>query len=151
VHTAAETCGEVPLSWMKPSLPYLDWLFFDLKQIDPDLHREWTGHSNKQILENARWLSGHFPGRMVYRMTVIPGYNDQPQHTRLLARFITSTSRREINLLPLHHLGREKYPLTGRSYYTSILKTPSRESMLRMKEILEGEGVSCYVSSETPF
>lgn len=151
VHTAAETCGDVPKSWLEPSLPFLDWLFFDLKHIDPDLHREWTGRSNRRILENARWLASHFNGRIVYRMTVVPGYNDQPEHIIRVARFIRSSGRKEINLLPLHHLGREKYPLTGHAYYTEYMAIPSKESMLGIQDILESEGISCYLGSETPF
>ncbi|MBE0647999.1 MAG: glycyl-radical enzyme activating protein [Bacteroidales bacterium] len=151
VHTAAETCGDIPVSWLQPSLPYLDWLFFDLKQMDPARHKEWTGHTNQQILANARWLASRFESRMVYRMTVVPGYNDYPEHTRQLASFLLSTGRKEINLLPLHHLGREKYALTGHSYYTEVLTTPAMDSLQGMKEILEAEGISCYLGSETPF
>lgn len=151
VHTAAETCGEIPPSWLVPSLPYLDWLFFDLKQMDPVLHGEWTGRSNRQILENARWLAGSFTGRMVFRMTVVPGFNDKPQHAHQLAGFITSTGRKEINLLPLHHLGHEKYALTGQNFYTGTFDTPTAESMNRIGEILEENGVTCYIGSETPF
>ncbi|TSA23629.1 MAG: glycyl-radical enzyme activating protein [Bacteroidetes bacterium] len=151
IHTAVETCGEVPASAIEPSLPYLDWLFFDLKQMDPGLHREGTGHSNRQILENAQWLSGAYSGRMVYRMTIVPGYNDKPEHISRLAGFISSTGGNEINLLPLHHLGREKYPLTGRCYYTDELHVPSQEALLGIREILVSEGIVCYIGSETPF
>ena len=151
VHTAVETCGEVPRSFIEPSLPYLDWLFFDLKQMNPNLHREWTGHTNRQILANARWLVNDFQGRMVYRMTVVPGYNDQAKHLSQLASFISSTGRKEINLLPLHHLGREKYALTGRPYYSNVLDTPTKESMLNIEEILELKGIVSYIGSDTPF
>lgn len=151
IHTAAETCGYIPQAWLDPALPYLDWLFYDLKQMDPDLHREWTGHSNQQILDNARWLASRFQGRMIFRMTVIPGYNDHPEHSRLIAGFISSTGKKEINLLPLHHLGREKYPLIGRSYYTTKTDTPSKNSLLAIKEIMEAEGIACYIGSDTPF
>lgn len=151
VHTAAETCGHIPRSSLESALPYLDWLFFDLKQMDPDMHREWTGHSNELILENARWLAAQFKGRMIYRMTVVPGYNDHPEHTRQVAGFILSTGRDEINLLPLHHLGREKYPLTGRTYYTDRIETPSKESLYVMKNLFESEGIACYAGSDTPF
>ncbi len=151
VHTAVETCGEVSRSFIEPSLPYLDWLFFDLKQMDPDLHLEWTGHSNSHILENAKWLADEFQGRMVYRMTVVPGYNDQPDHIHRIGSFISSTGLKEINLLPLHHLGREKYLLTGCSYFTSDFYIPTPVSMQHIKDTLEAEGITCYVGSETPF
>ena len=88
---------------------------------------------------------------MVYRMTVVPGYNDQAKHLSQLASFISSTGRKEINLLPLHHLGREKYALTGRPYYSNVLDTPTKESMLNIEEILELKGIVSYIGSDTPF
>jgi glycyl-radical enzyme activating protein len=151
IHTAAETCGDVPGVFIEASLPFLDWLFYDLNHMDPDLHRAWTGHSNRQILSNAKRFSEKFQGRMVFRMTVVPGFNNHPEHIIQMAKWILDTGRNEINLLPLHHLGREKYKLTGRSYYTNELTTPSHESLHNMKEFFEDKGILCYVGSETPF
>lgn len=151
IHTAAETCGDFPFSSIEPSLPFLDWLFFDLKHMDPVRHKELTGHNNDRILENARRLAKSFQGTMVFRMTVIPGCNNDHDHLRSLASFIRDSGRHEINILPLHHLGREKYILTGRTYYTDSPEIPSAESLQSLMGILENEGITCYLGSDTPF
>lgn len=151
IHTSAETCGDLPAAWLEPSLPYLDWIFYDIKHLDQTLHREWTGRPNTRIQENARWLAIQFGGRLIFRMTVVPGFNDHPDHIRDLARFIASSGRNEINLLPLHHLGRDKYQLVGHDYYTQTVETPSRESMINLSEILTANGITCYLGSDTPF
>jgi glycyl-radical enzyme activating protein len=151
IHTAAETCGAVPWASIEPSLPFLDWLFFDIKHLNPEKHREGTGRSNRQILQNARRLAREFPGRMVYRLVVIPGFNDMEQHLLEVAGFILSTGRAEINILPLHHLGREKYALLGLPYYTDELSFPAKESLSSVARLFESKGIPCYTGSETPF
>ncbi|NQV02067.1 MAG: glycyl-radical enzyme activating protein [Bacteroidia bacterium] len=64
---------------------------------------------------------------------------------------VSYIGRKEINLLPLYHLGREKYALTGHSYYAEVLDIPSKESILGIKEILELKGIASYIGSDTPF
>ncbi|MFH1160293.1 MAG: glycyl-radical enzyme activating protein [bacterium] len=151
INTAAETCGQVPWEFYEPSLVYLDWLFFDIKHLDPENHRDGTGQPNRLILENAQRLAHEFPGRMVFRMAVIPGYNDSGEHIRELAGFLVSTGRKEINILPLHHLGREKYTLAGLPYYTDDFTLPTVESLQHIAGIFGETGIACYVGSETPF
>jgi len=151
IHTAVETCGHVPWSCYEPILPYIDWIFFDIKHMDPVQHKEGTGYTNTLILDNARLLAAESPGRMVFRMTIIPGYNDQPDHIQQLADFILSTGRNEINLLPVHHLGRDKYNLTGRSYYTTDFTPPTPQSLQKICQQLESIGITCYIGSDTPF
>jgi pyruvate formate lyase activating enzyme len=151
IHTAVETCGNVPWRNIGPSLPWLDWIFYDLKHMDPDKHKSATGHSNKLILENALKLSEKFSGRMVFRMPVIPGFNDDDDHVQEMAAFIRSTGRNEINLLPVHHLGREKYPLSGRIYSMDPETVMNDAGMQRVQSIFKTEGVKCYIGSDTPF
>jgi len=151
IHTAVETCGNVPWKNIESSLSWLDWIFFDLKHMDPEIHRSATGHSNKLIFENVKRLAEIFPGRLVFRMPVIPGLNDSDGHIRKMADFILSTGRTEINLLPIHHLGREKYPLTGRIYSMDPEKVMTGEGIRRAWEIFTKAGVTCYLGSDTPF
>jgi len=151
IHTAVETCGNFPWRNIESSIPFLDWIFFDLKQMDGELHNNATGRNNDLILENARRLAAEFNGRLVFRMPVIPGFNDDPDNIMKMAGFIKSTGRNEINILPVHHLGREKYSLTGRSYSPDPSKIPSKAEMLDIQSIFECEGIKCYTGSKTPF
>lgn len=151
IHTAVETCGNIPWNSLEPALPFLDWIFFDLKHIDPDRHHAYTGSTNHLILHNALQLAARFNGRLVFRLPVIPGFNDDRENIEQTAAFLHKTGRKEINILPLHHLGREKYSLSGRSYGAGIFGIPSKEDLGQIREIFTAQGINCYVGSETPF
>lgn len=151
IHTAVETCGNVDWKSMEPSVEFLDWIFYDLKQLDDQKHSMMTGSGNRLILENARKLADNFKGRLIFRMPVVPGFNDSDEHIVKLSAFIKSIGKDELNILPLHHLGREKYRLTGRSYYTSDFSSPSTESMNRIRSAFTTQGIRCYVGSDTPY
>ncbi len=151
IHTAVETCGNVPWKNIESSLPYLDWIFYDVKHVDPDRHKKHTGYGNSKILENALKLSKAFRGRLIFRMSVVPGFNDNEEHLEKLAAFIRTTGRDEINILPLHHLGREKHRLTGMKYYTEDFKVPARKELLGIRDRLNSLGLRCYTASDTPF
>ncbi|MCX6252668.1 MAG: glycyl-radical enzyme activating protein [Bacteroidetes bacterium] len=151
IHTAVETCGNIPWENIAPSLSYIDWIFYDLKHPDTDRHFSMTSTGNKLIFENAIRLSKNFKGRMIFRMPVIPGFNDDAQTIASLSEFIHTTGRDEINILPVHHLGREKYNLAGRNYYTDNFNIPGKEEMNNIRNLLEDKGIHCYIGSDTPF
>ena len=151
IHTAVETCGNIDWNHIAPSLEYLDWIFYDLKQLDDQKHFEMTGSGNRLILDNARKLAMHFKGRLIFRMPVIPGFNDSDEHILQLSSFLKSVGKDEINILPLHHLGREKYNLLGKSYYTADFTSPSKELMNHIQSVFTDQSIRCYISSDTPF
>jgi pyruvate formate lyase activating enzyme len=151
IHTAVETCGNVPWKNIEPSLPYLDWLFFDLKHMDPAIHQLLTGSSNHQILSNAVRLAKEFGGRIIFRMPVVPGFNDDPGNISKMVSFIKSTGLDEINILPVHHYGREKYKLLGQSYFTDDFCSPGNEILQNIKNRFEDAGIHCYAGNDTPF
>ena len=53
VHTAVETAGHVPRKALKV-LPYTDLFLYDLKHMDPEVHRQWIGQDNRLILSTWR-------------------------------------------------------------------------------------------------
>ena len=52
IATALDTCGLCSPHTLDRLLPYTDLVLFDLKLFAPALHRQFTGVSNEQILEN---------------------------------------------------------------------------------------------------
>ena len=151
IHTAVETCGNVPWKNIEPSLEFLDWIFYDLKHMNDSRHIEMTGTGNKMILENASKLATGFTGRLVFRMPVIPGFNDDAAHVHELSAFLKAIGKDEINILPLHHLGREKYKLVGQTYYTTDFNSPSKESLLHIQSLFAEHHIKCYIGAETPY
>jgi hypothetical protein len=59
--------------------------------------------------------------------------------------------RNEINILPVHHMGREKYKLVGQTYYTNNFMIPTINELKSVREQFASFGICCYIGSETPF
>lgn len=115
VHTAVETCGAVPWDVLARISPLTDLYLYDIKQLDPNRHESGTGVDNAQILANLDRLV-HSALRVIVRFPLIPGYNDEPDHLRAVARLVRELGIEELHLLPYHRLGVAKYAGLGRSY-----------------------------------
>lgn len=151
IHTAIETCGNVPWTNFQQVIPYLDWIFFDLKHIDCVLHKKGTNSGNKIILENALRLAQEFEGRLIFRLPLIPNYNDSIENLNCVISFLKNAGKKEINILPLHHLGREKYKMLQREYLGSSFPVPMPEKLIEIEELFRSSGIKCFIGSETPF
>ncbi|MBN2615610.1 MAG: glycyl-radical enzyme activating protein [Bacteroidales bacterium] len=151
IHTAIETCGNVPWENFERVLPFLEWIFYDIKNMDSQAHKKATGVANPLILENARKLSAVFPGRLIFRMPLIPGFNDGESNIHDTIGFLKRAGRSELNILPLHHLGKEKYKMLGREYKPDKLSIPSKEKLEQVKNTFTKAGINCYVGSDVPF
>jgi pyruvate formate lyase activating enzyme len=54
VHTALDTCGLAPVDALRAVLTYTDAVLFDVKLMNPELHKKYTGQSNATILANLK-------------------------------------------------------------------------------------------------
>lgn len=59
VHTALDTCGLAPREAFHTTLPYVDLVLYDIKLLDPEMHRLYTGQSNAVILENLLFVADY--------------------------------------------------------------------------------------------
>ena len=98
-------------------LPYLDNILFDLKHVDTEIHRAFTGLDNELILANLRQLVRH-NAPITVRVPLIPGFNDTPASMQTITEFVQelNSSVTTLDLLPYHTLGRAKYKALGRDY-----------------------------------
>lgn len=151
IHTAIETCGNVPWKNFEMVIDHLDWIFFDLKQIDPKQHEAGIGSSNANIINNVRKLNETFNGKLIFRLPFIPGFNNSRENLAGIASLILETKWKEINLLPLHHLGRNKYNLLGLEFKADSFPIPSPDELQTAKAIFEEFGITCYIGQDTPF
>ncbi len=115
IHTAVDTCGCVPWRNIERVLPWTNLFLFDLKAVDPDVHRKCTGADNRMILENLRKLdAAQIPFEI--RMPLMPGWNDAADDLRKAGEFLASLHSAPIpvRLLACHDLARSKYAAIGR-------------------------------------
>jgi pyruvate formate lyase activating enzyme len=91
LHTAIETCGAVPWKNLVRLLPYLDLALFDLKHINAETHRRFTGKENTIILENlARVAQSDVD--LIVRVPLIPGFNADDASLGAIAGFVKTSN-----------------------------------------------------------
>lgn len=117
IHTAIETCGQAPYENLHAAAQYLDYVLYDVKSMDPDRHRAYTGWDNARILDNLRRLCADYPDLPVkVRTPIIPGFNDSVSDVRAILAFIEEFPNVTYEPLPYHRFGEGKYHALGRSY-----------------------------------
>jgi pyruvate formate lyase activating enzyme len=152
IHTAVETCGYAEEGLFREMLVSLDWLFLDLKLIDSIAHQRWTGVSNAPILANLEHVArSGWQGRLVLRLPVIPGVNDDEENARETARLMRELGLGEIHLLPFHRLGEGKWRQLGETYPFAETPSLSLEALHELQRIFISAGLVCYLGWETPF
>ena len=116
MHRAIETSGYCSGSVFEAVLARVEYVMMDLKLMDPEQHRHYTGVSNEPILENLERLkkSGR-PFRI--RIPVIPGVNDSEENFGAAARrLLDADDLEQVELLPYHVTAGAKYEMVGLSY-----------------------------------
>ncbi len=111
IHTVLDTCGAVPEEAVLRTMPYTDLYLYDLKKMDPALHRAYTGLDNRQILHNLELLCKR-GASVVIRVPLIPGYTDSPEDLHRIGAYIRDTLHGRIvrcELLPYNKLAGSKY------------------------------------------
>jgi pyruvate formate lyase activating enzyme len=107
-HVCVDTCGCCPAEQFRRVQGAADLLLFDCKHMDPEAHRRLTGRDNRLILDNLREaLNSGAPLRV--RMPLIPGVNDSEENIAALAALLHPYGRDEVDILPYHAFGSNKY------------------------------------------
>ena len=145
IHTAMESCGYVKWEYLEKLLEHLDLVYFDIKHMDPLVHKELTGVSNELILENIKKASALRP--VIIRIPVATGLNDSDENILATARFATGlgSNLQRIEILPYHKFGTHLYDQLGIEYKLKDVDPPSDERMEKLKELIESCGIKAQI------
>ena len=145
IHTAIETCGYGRWQDICGMFDNADQIFFDLKAIDPELHRRLTGVSNELILHNAE-QAAVIGKDVIFRIPLIPGCNDSLTNIEETGIFVGGLSGNgrnvSIEILPYHDLGRDKYRWLDMDYGLEDTGKPDATQVEELKTILKDHGCS---------
>lgn len=137
---ALETSGFFDWQKLAETIALIDFLFFDLKHMDTDTHRQLTGRSNGLILDNIR-QAGRLGKDMVVRVPLIPGVNDQPENLAATAAFVCEhVPGRRIELLPYHNWAKQKYQSLGLDL--PAYHPPSDNALQAARGLLASRGIT---------
>ena len=145
VRTAVETCGFTTSETLLRISPHVNLFLYDVKVMDNALHRKFTGSPNELILKNLRQLA-EVHDRIIVRLPLIPGVNDGDSNLCRLGEFVSSLRNvREIDVLPYHELGVEKYMRLGMVNRMPKVEAPSASRLDEVAKTLEGFGLMVKV------
>jgi len=144
IHTALETTGYGRWEVMSTLASVTDLLLYDVKSIDSDSHRHYTGVSNELILENLQRLTdlGH---KIQVRVPCISGINDSEEQIRVTAKLVRRFGIKRIAILPYNTATRAKYEWIGRPFALPDKETQSAEYLSSLAAICRHEGLEVQV------
>lgn len=113
LHVAMQTSGYASEEDFRRVAGKCDLVLFDLKPIDPEVHRRWTGCDNAPILRNLAALAAMETPFFV-RVVLVPGVTDTEENLRGIAARVGSLQRRpRVELLPYNRAAGGKYAACG--------------------------------------
>ena len=115
---------------------YTDLILLDIKQINPEKHKELTGFDNKNILDAAKYLA-EIKKPVWIRHVLVQGITDNDEDLRQTRKFIeTLTNVKKIEILPYHTLGADKWRKLGLKYPLEGVEPPAEERIINARKIL---------------
>lgn len=139
-----ETCGWWDWSRLESVVRRLDFIYYDLKCLSADLHRQFTGRNNRLILDNLRRLAGSRV-KTIVSLPVIPGVNTADGEPAAIADLCLELGIRAVRLLPYHAFGAAKYEELDREYWMQHVRSPSAEELEAIRSEFAGRGIECSV------
>jgi pyruvate formate lyase activating enzyme len=137
IHTVLDTCGFAPWGVLERVYPSVDLFLWDLKMIDDEMHRRFTGVSNALILSNLQKLSER-GANITIRIPVIPGINDDEDNLRQTGDFLTGLPQSHpVELLPYHDIAASKYIGLGKEYPHGRTLPPDADRIKAITSTLE--------------
>ena len=144
VHTALDTAGQpfrpddpAYLARFDQLMAHTSLVILDLKEMDPERHRQLTGKDNGNILAMARHISD-LGVPLWIRHVLVPGLTDDEAGLTQMAAFLRSLKTVErVEVLPYHTLGLFKWQKLGIPYPLPEAVPPTAEQVQRAEALLE--------------
>lgn len=136
-----DTCGYVPYERFEKILPYVNTFLYDVKVMDPELHKKYMGTDNKLILENLVRLSQD-GARIYIRIPTIKEVNGNEENMKETIAFLKQHDIHPagVNLLPYHDTGSGKYAKLDMEYKGTDLHAPDKEEMEALAALFVNAG-----------
>ena len=144
INTAVETALNVKTEILREILPYIDFVYADLKIFDEEKHKKYTGVSNKLIKKNIKFLlESTKKENVVIRTPMIPEFTAYEKNIKEISRYISEIYPDvKYEILNYNPLAESKYEMTGKKY--CFEKNPSlytEKEMKKFRNIAEKNGI----------
>lgn len=144
IRTAIETCGFAKPGAFRSVAFAADLVLFDLKLVNAEKHKLYTGVENGPILANLEDLAAR-RREFVVRIPVVPGINDGAGDIADFAAYLKQVRPGAVELLPYHDIGAGKYRRLGLPYRMNGTRPPAATDLAVLRDALTRAGVSVSV------
>lgn len=115
IHIAIQTSGMFDLIEFNNKIqPFIDIIYFDIKLIDSDLHKQHTGRSNQKILNNFKKLVRDNSIKTIATIPLIPGITDTEDNLTGTIKLLNQEQCSSYELKPYHTGGFHKRKMIKR-------------------------------------
>ena len=158
IHTSIESALHCRCESMESVYEFSDLVITDIKHMNEQMHRTYTGVGNRLILENIK-RTVVIGKHIVIRIPIIPGYNDDVENIIDTGRFIRDeldNKVMQVQLLPYRKMGIEKYRSLNLDYplgndYVPPERTAWEADLLHLTSLLTGMGVPAVAGSNVKY
>lgn len=146
IHRAVDTTGLSKTETLLEVAKRTDLFLYDLKMMDPERHKKFTGVTNEKILENLHILAAA-GANINIRIPLIRGVNTDEDNIRQSAEFVASLpgEKKLVSLLPYHDIAIHKYGKLGQEYESGEMEEPIQSDIEMAIRVFAERGLEAVV------
>lgn len=112
LHKAIQTSGYTDEETYKRVIDKFDYIMQDIKIVDSEKHKLYTGVENDKILKNIEYLKNSGK-EFIFRVPLIPNITDTKENLDAISKI---TEGFKVEYLPYNNLAGAKYEMLGMKY-----------------------------------
>lgn len=145
IHTCLDTTGFASEKTIQKIASVIDCFLFDIKLINNELHKKYTGVPVDGILKNLQWLDANHKN-VILRIPVIPEITNTKENLSDIKKLITTLKNTQhIDLLPFHTISKSKYKRFNKENKMGDIPALSDDEMMKLKIDFETIGFTVSI------
>lgn len=148
IHRTVDTTLFASAEQVKRVAERCELLLVDLKLMDKEKHKHYTGVSNERILQNIQLIS-ELGKDFWIRIPLIAGVNADTENLTASAEFLGSLPKKPemVNILVYHDIGKGKHTRLGTEYNPEAyeMEAPSEEMQQQALQLMTAHGLNTKI------
>ncbi|MDX9695569.1 MAG: glycyl-radical enzyme activating protein [Bacteroidales bacterium] len=145
IHICLDTTGFASEMTIQKIATVIDSFLFDIKILDNELHKKYTGVPVDSIIKNLQWLDENHKN-VILRFPVIPGITNTKENLSDIKELIaTLKNTHHIDILPFHTISKSKYKRFNKEYKMGDIPALSDDEMKKLKKEFETIGFTVSI------
>lgn len=139
IGTVLDTTGLGDTELLKKILEYTDLVLLDIKHMDSEMHKKWTGVPNELIQKNAKIIMNSVETRI--SLPLVADVNNGAENIHATAKLAVENGVKHIDINPLHFLGAGKYNYLGKCSPYKQFRKLEKSEISEVVEIFHSYGL----------